>query len=77
MRLEQLREKLEQKLSRMKPTEQKFIIAARQDGIYWRGESFEQFHQIYSETCKMRDMGLHEYRMQAIANLRKLIATMT
>lgn len=44
---------------------QKIIIAAREDGIYWRGDDFEFFRKVIDETITMRDMGREPYMAQA------------
>ena len=64
---------LERKIRRMKPSEQRFIHAGREDGVYWRGQDIETFKRIYEETMKMRSMGATRYKAQAMGKLRELI----
>lgn len=68
---------LEAKLRRQKPSEQQFIRAAREDGVYWRGDQIEFFREVYSETFRMRSMGARKYRAEAIDKLRALIGGTT
>ena len=65
---------IERKFRRMKPSEQRFIQAAREDRIYWRGEDIEDFKRVYEETQKMRSIGPKRYKAEAISKLKALIA---
>jgi len=42
-----------------------FVIAAKQDGIEWRGEDFEHFQTVVTETERMRKMGVEAYKAMA------------
>lgn len=68
-----MKEYLERKLRHMKPSEQRFINAARQDRIFWRGDDIETFKRIYDETMAMRKIGPQEYRRQAIDKLKRFL----
>ena len=60
----------------MKPSEQRFIQAAREDRIFWRGDDIEDFKRVYEETQRARAMGMKKYRAEAIAGLKRLIGAM-
>jgi len=50
----------------LEPMERKFVVAARDDGIFYHGEKFEHFKDVVEETEKMRVVGVNEYRKQAL-----------
>jgi hypothetical protein len=57
----------------MAPLElQQLVVAAREDGIYWRGDDYPFFIIVIDETEKMRGMGLTEYRRQARAAMGRV-----
>lgn len=58
----------------MAPSEQRLIVAAREDRVYWRGEDIETFKRVYDETQEMRSMGAQKYREGAIKKLKAYIA---
>ncbi len=64
---------IDRKFRRMKPSEQRFINAARDDNVYWRGEDIETFKRVYEETQRMRSMGAKKYRAEAITRLKDMI----
>lgn len=66
-----------QKFRRMRPSEQRFINAARDERIFWRGEDIETFKRIYEETQRMRSMGREKYRAEAMGRMRQLVRRMT
>lgn len=49
---------------------QSYIVAAREDGVVWRGEVFEVFQRVYDEAMRMREIGADAYRKEAIGKLR-------
>lgn len=51
---------------------QAYILAAREDGVMWRGDDFDFFRRVYDETMRMVDMGPDAYRKEAIKRLREL-----
>lgn len=61
------------KQQRMQASEQRFINAAREDKVYWRGEDIETFKRVYEETQKARKIGVRAYRGEAMGNLKALI----
>jgi len=52
---------------------QTIVIAAREDGIYWRGDELDIFYKIIEETEKMKSMGLVEYKKQAKQSYSNLV----
>jgi len=64
---------LPRKQWRMKPSEQRFIEAAREDRVFWRGDDLETFKLIYEETQRMRSMGAKGYRAKAMSGLKNLM----
>lgn len=54
-----------------------FIQAARQEGIFWRGDNMPFFKHASEETKKQREMGAEEYRRHSLKKMRTAIAGMT
>lgn len=54
--------------------EQEFIISAVDDGVFYNGDEFAFFHQVYEETQKMRSVGVDAYRQDAAKNLKAFIS---
>lgn len=48
------------------------IVAAREDGVYWRGESIQQLIAITGEHAKMRQVGGKEYAKAIAPGLAKM-----
>ena len=48
------------------------IIAAKEDGMCWRGEDLDFFMRVIDETEKMREFGVVAYRKKSLAQIRKL-----
>ena len=71
-----MREYLEYKFLHMRPSEQRFINAARDERIFWRGESIEDFKRIYEETQRMRQIGPQAYPVEAMGKLKALVGKM-
>lgn len=57
--------------------ERKFVIAARQDGVFYRGEAMAHFVDIVEETMRQREMGAEAYRLAAISSMTHAIESMT
>lgn len=58
-------------LNRMTPKEQKIILAAREDKIYWRGDEIDFLMLVIAETTRMRTMGIESYRIEALDKMKK------
>ena len=66
---------------------QRLIIAAHEDGIFWRGEDTETrhpqlgdrtlFENIIAETEHMRAIGVSEYRRQSREKMRRAVGGLT
>lgn len=56
---------------------QTIVVAAREDGIFWRGDELDNFYKIIDETEKMRTMGIAEYKRQALRSMRNLLNSVT
>lgn len=67
---------LERKLARMKPSEQQFIRAAREDRVFWRGDDFEFFKLVYEQTMLMRSIEPDPYRKAAVKRSGRLVSKM-
>ena len=50
---------------------QRYVIAAAEDGIQWRGDSEVMFRHIVAETERMWEVGVAEYRRQAREQLQR------
>lgn len=53
--------------------QQAYILAAREDGVMWRGDDFDLFRRVYDETMRMRKMGADAYRAEAVQKLRGVV----
>ena len=51
---------------------QKFIIAAREDNIYWRGDEPEFFYLVVKEHERMKEMGVEKYQQEALKKLKQV-----
>lgn len=49
---------------------QNLVINSAAEGIYWRGDSFEDFKTIIAEAKKMESIGIESYKKNAIGGLR-------
>jgi hypothetical protein len=54
---------------------QGLIIAAAEDGIFWRGDSMEFFFSVISEREKMRAVGVVAYRDMAAKQAAAFVAS--
>ena len=52
--------------------EQSFIVAAAEEGIFWRGEWKEHFAMVIREVELQRELGPEEYRKQAVSKIRRM-----
>ena len=58
---------------KLKGIDQKFIIAAKEDGFHWRGDDMDFFRKAYDEFMKYKAMtpdDQAEYRRRALAGLQ-------
>lgn len=53
--------------------DQKYIIGARGDDIYWRGDDMKFFRGLYEETMNMRDIGREKYIAKAKNVARRFV----
>lgn len=54
--------------------DQRLIIAAKEEGVYWRGDEINFFMKVVSETQRMRKMGVQKYREESIGKLKKFVS---
>lgn len=57
--------------------ERKFVVGARQDGIFYRGESMAHFADIAEETMRQKEIGAEAYRRTGVTAMTHAIASMT
>ena len=57
-------------------SEQRVIVAAREDGIFWRGDSIIFFMRVVDETTQMRKVGVENYRLESLRRMGKLLGSM-
>ena len=57
----------------LEQVERKFIAAAAEDRVWYNGDNFEFFVQVYEETMNLRDIGLDAYRSEAMRNMGRLV----
>ncbi len=50
----------------------RYIIAAREDNIFWRGDSPKFFYIFVLEVERMRKIGVEEYRQESLTKLKDL-----
>lgn len=55
----------------------KFIIAAREDGIFWRGDDPDEFYRIAGEIELFRTKDDSEYRQNAMTRMREFRKAIT
>lgn len=55
-----------------KPKLQRMVVVAREDGVYWRGDGYDEFMRVIDETERMRSMDPQAYRREAIQKLKNL-----
>jgi len=53
--------------------DQSFIKAAREDGIFWRGDDMAFFQKVCDQNMIMKEIGVSSYRTKAIRSLKNLI----
>lgn len=51
---------------------QSYILAAREDGIPWRGDDLPVFQRIVEEAMRMQEIGADAYRKEALARMRTM-----
>lgn len=54
------------------PELQKLIVDMRNDNIYWRGDTLDEFQMVIDEYRVMREIGIAEYRKQAIIKMKSI-----
>ena len=57
---------------RLTIAQKEIVIAAREDGVYWRGDNMDFFMQVVNETMDMHEIGVPAYRQKAIKKLNAL-----
>lgn len=50
--------------------DQRIILAAREENIFWRGDEMYFFMMVIDETQKMRKMGVAAYREEALKKMK-------
>mgnify|MGYP000011708941 CR=1 FL=1 len=63
------------KYQSLSASERKYIHAARQDGVYWRGEGMELFRKVYTATLKYKNLKSDQKR-QYQTNLLRVVEKM-
>lgn len=58
------------------PDMQRLILAAAEDGIWWRGDDREMFQRIIGETLKMRE-DPEKYKREASQRMKATISQLT
>ena len=53
---------------------QRYIVAAQEDGIQWRGDPEWFFRFVVDETEKMQSVGIETYKQEASERLRRWLA---
>lgn len=53
--------------------QQKYIVAAREDDVWWNGDQVKFFEDLVEETALMKDMGVIAYRKHCCKKARELI----
>lgn len=48
------------KFATFSPDDQRYIIAAREDGVFWRGDDIDFFREAYDETLDWKAMNADE-----------------
>lgn len=52
--------------------DQKLILAAREDKIFWRGDEMKFFMLLIEEVSRMRKIGIDAYRNEALKKMKEL-----
>ena len=47
-----------------------YILAAREDGIFWRGDDISFFIGVVAETVRMRKIGVKNYREECLDRMK-------
>lgn len=58
----------------LSPDYQRYIIAAKEDGIPWRGDEEWFFRKVVAEHQRMMEIGVDAYRKEAMAKMRGLLS---
>ncbi len=49
-------------LAELNEKDRRYIVAAKEEGIYWRGDPMKFFYKIVEETERLRKMGREAYQ---------------
>lgn len=66
-----------QRYLRLSFEDQKTVIAAREDKIFWRGDDIQLFATIIHETLRMREVGRDEYMREVRQRIRSIQTKIT
>lgn len=58
----------------LSPDYQRYIIAAKEDGIPWRGDEEWLFRKVVAEHQRMMEIGVDAYRKEVMAKMRGLLS---
>ena len=61
---------------RLSVSDQRIVVAAREDGIFWRGDTIKFFMLVIDETQRMRKIGVENYRLESLRRMGKLLGSM-
>ena len=59
---------------RADPDFQRYIHAASEEGVHWRGEDPRMFRSVVDETLVLNEIGLEEYRERTRTTARRAMA---
>lgn len=57
--------------------DRRVVVAAFEDGIFWRGDPIHLFHRIIKENQKMQEIGVEAYRDPARRAAERLAGRLT
>lgn len=52
--------------------DQQYVLAAREDGIPWRGDDMDFFRRVVEEHMRMQEIGAEVYRKEALARMKTM-----
>jgi hypothetical protein len=53
--------------------DRQFVLGGIQDRVPYRGDKIEFYRSVYSETMRMREIGVEKYRKEAIAKMKRFL----
>lgn len=56
----------------LKKPDHDFIVGAKDDGVWWRGDDMRFFHGLYDEAMMQKDIGKDRYRKRVKTAMRGL-----